>query len=86
MDFVLSLFATRQWIAAVTVRYALLHVWNQLKYLAVSAHDKALTRCPCTLPQAALCSANAFVYQALHLEYLFLLHAFSPSSGLLYLS
>ena len=81
--FSLSLPASGQGITYVTVEDIGFHVGNHLYYLAFATYDKALMGCTCSLPKAALRPANALVYQALHLEYLLLFHAFSPSSGLL---
>jgi hypothetical protein len=84
-SFLLSLLAACQGVATVAVGNAMLYLWHHFQDFAITTNDKALTSCSGTLPQAALCPTHAFVNQALHLKYLFLLHAFSPSTGLPYL-
>ena len=82
----LSLFATSQRVAVGGIGHTWLYLWNHLEYLTASAHHKGLVCCTSSLQKAVLGSADAFVYQALHLYNLFLFHAFSPSSGLPYCS
>jgi hypothetical protein len=79
---VLSLLATSQGVALTAIGHTLLHLGHHFKYLTVSANNKALVRGSGPLQKAKLGATHALVYQALHLKYLFLLHAFSPSIGL----
>lgn len=76
----------RQRVTIVAVCYIVLHLGNHLQYLAATIHDKGLMLNASTLPEAHLRQTHAFVYQALHLQYLILLHASCPPSGLLYFS